>query len=156
MNLKLKNKSKIATGYLMVLVAFFLPLKAQFSTIAIILSFLIALPLFERKCFFTKLINNKFFLFSISYLFIHILGITYSVNLKYAFSDIESKLSFLAFPILFILVKPNQQQLNFIKTGFICGCIIALVICFIYAKIDCVDYNVDQYPFENYFSYKLS
>lgn len=108
---------------------FFLPISAKLSTVFIILSLVAALPFTDWKNFIPDLKSNKFFLFSIAYFVMHLIGILYSDNYKYAFNDIQTKLSFLIFPILFTVFKPWPAHIDNMKKSFIAGCITALVIC---------------------------
>lgn len=54
---------------------------------------------------------------------LHLLGLFHSVNLKYGFLDIETKLSFLLFPLMFFIRPLELTKLNLAKLMFVLGCV---------------------------------
>lgn len=126
---QLKLKAQTIIGYTLAGIVFFLPIKAQVATLFIALSLMLAFFSADWKSFWNRLISNKFFVFSILYFVLHLIGLLYSDNMKYGFKDIESKLSFLIFPLLFTAFTPDEKQIGFVKKSFIAGCCVALLIC---------------------------
>lgn len=124
-----KIKAQTIIGYTLAGIVFFLPIKAQVATLFIALSLVLAFFYADWKSFWNRLTTNKFFVLSILYFVLHLLGMLYSDNLKYGFKDIESKLSFLIFPLLFTAFTPDEKQIGFVKKSFIAGCCVALLIC---------------------------
>ena len=66
----------------------------------------------------------------------HLVAVAYSTNLDYAFKDIQTKFSFLIFPLLFTFFKPWPAHFDNLKKSFIAGCVIALVLCLVKALMD--------------------
>ena len=58
----------------------------------------------------------------------YLIGMTYSENLHFGWKDIEAKLSFIVFPILFIIIEIRRIKVDFKKVFlfFIIGCLISL------------------------------
>lgn len=125
-----KLQTQKIIGYTLAGLVFFLPLKAHVATVFIVVSLVLAFLCADWKTFGNRLKSNKYFVLSILYLVMHLIGLLYSVNLDYGFKDIETKLSFLIFPLLFTAYIPDAKQIDFIKKSFIAGCVLALLICF--------------------------
>ncbi len=116
-------------SYLLIAVIFLLPLSAKFATIFIILALVASLISADWATFKSDLLSNRFFVISILFYGLHLIGLLYSSNLDYGFRDIQTKLSFLIFPVLFVCYKPTHQQIEYMKAGLIAGCLLGIIIC---------------------------
>jgi O-antigen ligase len=144
--------TKTIIGYTLAGLVFFLPIKAQVATLFIVLSLILAFLSADWRTYWSRLKTNKFFVTSILYFVLHLIGLIYSDNLKYGFKDIESKLSFLIFPLLFNAFVPVEKQIGFIKKSFIAGCCVALLICIANAFMKYTTYHKTEVFFYSAFS----
>jgi len=65
---------------------------------------------------------------------LHIMGVAYSVNLNQAFFELEKKISFIVFPLIF--ASPdllNKKQYKLILNSFVSSCLIGSLLCLGYA-----------------------
>lgn len=76
----------------------------------------------DRKLYFYR---KDFPLLLLAVLFgLHLLGVTYSENVDYAWTEIGIKLSFLVFPLLALVMPPIEVNMKqHIRRAFIYGCI---------------------------------
>jgi O-antigen ligase len=118
-------------NYTLWALAFFLPIKPQISTIAIIVVLLCSLFIVKRSDF-KNFTLYKVLLLMLLFYGCHILGLFYSNNMQYGFKDLEYKLSFLVFPILLINVSAIINR-TYIYFAFILGCITSTSICLVIA-----------------------
>jgi O-antigen ligase len=122
------------------LIAFTLPLNKNLIPLLIILSLVIWLTEggFKEKI---QKIKNPYFILSISFYLLHVLGLLYTSNMKSGNFDLEQKLSFLLFPILFLSISIPQIEVSKITKSFIYGCFFACLICYGNA---CYKYSITQ------------
>ncbi|MBL0343207.1 MAG: O-antigen ligase family protein [Bacteroidetes bacterium] len=92
---------KLWRGYSLMLTALLIPFYPKFLTLLIVICFF--LWLFEKKEESVKenLLNNKPLLFLISFYLLHIVGLLWTSNFKYAGLDLQIKLPLLLFPLIF-------------------------------------------------------
>lgn len=122
----LDNKS----SYLMILFAFMLPFRHEFSFILAILSVL--LLFFDSKSkanFKVNYISSKNIFFLFLLFLIYLSGLIYSSNLSFGFRDLDTKLPLLIIP--FSLLSINFNFIEKIVKAFITGCFISLIFCLI-------------------------
>ena len=110
---------------LFVLYSFFLPFRNNISSvISILLLLLYIFNYRELKSKFLLFLGNRFaVLFSLLYV-VHLIGLIYTSNLKFALTDLEIKLPLLFFPIIitsdWIVLR---KHLNTLLFSFIIGCL---------------------------------
>jgi len=107
--------------------------------------------IFKEKRSRSKLSFREGNFLLIIFFLLHIFGVSYSENISFAWMDIGMKLSFIVFPIIFILnpIKINWEKL---ASYFILGALVSVLICFIMASINY--YNTGYYA--HYFDSRLS
>jgi O-antigen ligase len=160
---------EIITGLIVffaLMIAFWIPLYKYL--IYIFITTWLVLTFFEGKFkrnFSTQYKNENLFFFSIQIVFFLIicLGIIISDSKEIAIEIVYMKLSFLLFPILFLLHSDKLiKYKDLVLKVFILGNLIASVICIVYAFIQSIDiigndvyfYNQDIRN-NNYFRYNL-
>lgn len=115
-------------NYLIALIAFTLPLNKSLVPLLILLCLCIWLieGNFKEKL---QTFKKPLFIACISFYMLHVFGLIYTFNIKTGTFDLEQKLAFLIFPMLFFSVKlPAKDHTTVLKT-FITGCILAGLIC---------------------------
>lgn len=116
-------------GYnLPLLIALFLPFGINYAVFILIWAL----------CFFSfdnlrnslkKIFSNKWSYILLGFFLIHFFGYFYSEDKREAFSAIEIKLCFLAFPVLFFSTNYSTDQIKKIIISFVTGCILASILC---------------------------
>lgn len=82
---------------------------------------------------------------------LHLIGLTYSENVEYAWTEIGIKLSFFAFPLIALMMPSiSSKQGNHVKLAFIIGCLSYLVV----SVVTGVYNSLEQNDF-SYLSYEL-
>lgn len=115
--------------YLLLGIAFFLPLSKKLVPILIILTVLNWIIGGDLKSKFSNLIKPKYAFLFISFYLLHLTGLIYSDNMDFGWFDMEVKLSFLIFPLVFFASKPYATfAIDNIKTTFIGGCLLSGII----------------------------
>ena len=110
------------------LYALFLPLRNNLSGVLMFLLIFLALLYFENtKKIIKKSIKNKFLILFISLFIIHLLGLLYTSNFRYAFKDLDIKLPLLILPFLLLDRKIKKQTIDLILKGFVIGCTICSI-----------------------------
>lgn len=116
---------------LIVALAFVLPF--GFKLISLLIALLIVVSLLRgkfkegvRKIKYPGLI----LLFSSLYI-LYLVGFSYSENMHYGLKDMETKLSLLLFPLIFINIPSNNTLLKKTFLSFITGCLMAFISCLI-------------------------
>ncbi len=113
---------------LLILFAFFLPLRNNIS--GIILYFMLLhsiINLKDFKLFLKQTFKQRFFYVAIFLSLIHLIGLIYTTNFRYAFKDIDIKLPLLLFPILIIGRTFSEIAIKKVLYAFIIGCIIGSI-----------------------------
>lgn len=115
-----KNIHKRIHLFLCYFIAFLIPFKAFLSPVIIlfVLNF-IFLPEEELNL---QGIKEKKIWIALVYFFLHLIGLLYTENMQEGLTNLEVKLTFLLFPIIFCLSSFDQLKvMNILKT-FILGC----------------------------------
>lgn len=123
---------------LFALIAFFMPVNKQIVPFFIILSVLSSLLYFCLRPSSGKW-DKDLFLRLLPFLLLfglYIFGLTYSQNKAAGYFDIETKLSFIAFPVITYFVLANNPRnfcslysIRWIAFAFILGCLFLLIRC---------------------------
>ena len=116
-------------GYnLPLLIVFFLPFGINYAIL--ILLWTLCFFCFDNvKSKLQNVFKNKWSLIFLSFFFIHAIGYFFSVDKSSALNVIESKLSFLVFPILIFASNYKELQLKKIIISFVSGCVLTSVMC---------------------------
>ena len=113
---------------LLFLYALFLPLRNNISGVVLfILIFSSILDFKNTKNIIKKSIQSKFLILFISLFLIHLLGLLYTSNFRYAFKDLDIKLPLLIFPFLLLGRGIDKKTIDFILKGFVIGCLIGSI-----------------------------
>lgn len=135
MEQKMKAGNYSISDLLLLVVAFTLPFYQQASIIAIILLVLVWVVQKKYASIIPTLKRHPQLLLLIIYFLLHLAGLLWSANMKYGWSDIETKLSFLIMPVVLGTTLISNNILDQIKRAFIAGNIIACIYCLITATI---------------------
>lgn len=111
----IKSQSKSPENILLVLfslLAFMLPVYKKIIPLIIVLLFVVVLYYTIRKKTFRAFRLTTASAASIALYLLYAIGLLYTENMKAGLFDMEVKMSFLAFPLIFALAAP------FVKTGF--------------------------------------
>jgi len=135
---------------LLALIAFTLPFKFLVN-IFIVIALLAWLFNDPYKALFAK---NKFrgiFIAIIAFYFLHILSFFYTSNIQETFTNLETKISLVIFPLIFYTGNYAWPQMKFFVKCFVMGCLVCCFLCLGRAAYLSLD------GAENYFFYeKLS
>ncbi len=129
-----KNYTEFCS-YLLSAVAFSLPLSAHWATFFVVALIVSSVILGNRIFFLNNLKRNSTFVLCISYFVWHVIGLVYSNNNFYGLHDIETKLSFIVFPVIFSLIKFNDYHIKRVFRALVAGCEVALALCLINALL---------------------
>ncbi|MEX2482968.1 MAG: O-antigen ligase family protein [Brumimicrobium sp.] len=134
-----------------ILICFLLPLYQKIIPILIVLWALSFLIFGISKDFFKNILKNRNAFAGILFFVIHFIALLYTENIKSGWFDIESKLSFLIFPIIMSQSSSyySKKTINRFLEGFIVGCIVASIYCLCLAFYKWLFLDV---PFQ-YFTY---
>lgn len=114
-----------ANYYLIILIAFALPLAKSLVPLLLVALFISSLI---NNNFKEKKSSNKILLLSSIYL-LYLIGILYSQNRSAAIFSIEEKLSLLVVPLIFFISKINYRlSYHQIIKAFIEGCVVSIVL----------------------------
>jgi len=114
-------------------VSFSFPLGRKVTTPLLIfwvLSEIVLLVSSRKKVKILFLKKNLPYLVLIFYFLLHIIWLPFTSDIYSSLSDIEKKVSFLIFPILFALKKQNLYNADVVLNFFLYGCLIAVSISF--------------------------
>lgn len=119
---------------LLFLYALFLPLRNNISgAVLFLLIFSSILDFKNTKSIVKNSIKNKFFILFISLFIIHLLGLLYTTNFRYALKDLDIKFPLLIFPFLLLGRVLDKKTIDFILKGFVIGCLIGSIGAFSHA-----------------------
>lgn len=120
-----------ANYYLFLLLAFIIPLERKLIPPIIILLFVSSLLNGSFK------FKEKKGILALTLLYVaYVVGLIYSINLKYGLFDLEVKLSLLLFPLVFFVSKIEMKKVaDNILNSFIDGCFVASILSLISAAI---------------------
>ncbi len=145
---KKNNKLKLiiyAEQYMLLLIAFCLPLYKPFTPYLIAIWGLLAISVsLINRCeklqyiYSAKKVAILFFVLPF-YFILHFVGLLYSDNLHFGWFDIEVKLSMLIFPILLYFTRKRFLNQHFFKnllTSFLFGCLFTILINLFWSLIE--------------------
>ncbi len=120
--------------YLMLLLAFLLPVQRRLAVICIILWAVNALvAAFPFRQFWQNWSFKPMLLFGGFYL-LHWIGLLYTENMTEGWQDVETKLSLLIFPLLILRRQPMSNRLyHQVSWAFVIGCLTAVIWCLLMA-----------------------
>lgn len=103
----------------------FLPVAPKISTVTILVVFVFSLIVDVKKIDLQQNYKTPQVLLLVLFL-VYLVGLTYSENLTFGWKDIEARLTFLVFPVLFILFSVGKDvNRNTLLVSFILGCLIS-------------------------------
>jgi O-antigen ligase len=130
---------------------FCLPLLQGVSVICMLLFIIVSV--FQKDFLYNI---RKAFAFRLNFIpvifyFLHVFGLLFTVNYPYAMADLETKLSFLVFPLLFMSFPSGRKDFLMIALSFAAGCTIAAVACMIHALYSYAgSHNPSSFIYEDY------
>lgn len=81
-----------------------------------------------------KIRGDKFVLTCIALYLLHVIGLSYSDNIRQGFSELEKKAGFVIFPIILCTSSfVNKKTVSRILACFVCACFVGAVICLVNA-----------------------
>lgn len=116
------------TSWLLPGYVFFLPSFQKLSIFFLVLITVVWLLQGKWRESFSYIRKNWIFLLFVWYFFMHVVGLLNSSNLAYAFSDLETKLGFLLFPLILPVFYTNKD-VRLVKRSFVAGCLFAALYC---------------------------
>lgn len=126
-----KNKFEDLELAIATLIAFFLPLNQKF--IVYLIALLVVLSVYG----WVKRGVNKLDKSSWPFIFIfliYLIGLIFTSNFDYGLKDIETRLTFVLFPVLFGLTKRERPlNLGWIIKALVLGLLIKIIICYYFA-----------------------
>ena len=137
--------------YALILFAFVLPWSQRASVLLVIIA--VTNMILSQRIYtgWKYIFQNKLNYLFMGWYFLHIAGLLYSQNLHYAFSDLQTKLSFLIFPLVVFTSSLSQKQTRWILLAFTMGCLVACIACLMKA-IGWYQYNhqLKYFTYSNY------
>ncbi len=118
----------LLTGFL-----FFLPFYQKASVICILLMLIFWLVSGDVKKSFTEMKRDKKVVLFLFFFLAHVVGLAYTTNFSFALFDLQTKLSFLFFPLLFCSFKISDERWKKLKWVFVSGCFVAVLLCLFFA-----------------------
>lgn len=118
---------------MVMLIAFFLPLNAK-----IVVPFIAIFGLISIVHWVKYGIRKLSFLYwPFIFLFIlYAVGLLYTTNFDYGLKDIETRMTFVLFPLFFGLTKyKNPVKLQHVNYALILGCVVSVFFCYYYASV---------------------
>lgn len=94
------------------------------------------------KVKFHRMVENKtlpFFILSVGFFFLNVIGLLYSVNKSFAWSNLECKMWFLGIPIVILTANPlllTRKKIEKLFYLFLFSCLIVVVINFVWSLVD--------------------
>lgn len=125
---------KKAYFFLFIFIAFFLPVHIRFVPLLIVLLTInwISEGKFQEKLSHFK--GNRIAWLFIAFYLLHFLGMFWSDNTSAGWFDLQVKLSFLIFPLIFATTKWMERELfKWTLWSFVFGCLFNGLICFLIA-----------------------
>lgn len=133
----------------------FLPVLPKVSTITILVVFVFTLIVDGKNISFSyRYKTPQIFIFLLFVLYL--IGVIYSDNQNFAWKDIEARLTFLVFPLLFFLF-PSANDINkrALFLSFVLGCIVSSILSYIKAY-DCFQsHGWEECWASNYLAYGI-
>ncbi len=122
-----QNKENVS-GILLLIYFFFLPLLPVVSIVSFILLTVYFFFTGSFKISLTRIKNDRGLKIFILYFLLHVFGMFYSSNIHYGFLDLQTKLTFLLFPLVLSGMLFNESLFKKIKNYFIIICSITFII----------------------------
>jgi len=122
MTFKIINFSNIAIDYLLIIIAFLLPINTHIAVIG--LNFLMFFWLLSGNWInlFSTLKKNYSFIILVGFWLLHVISLLYSSDISRGLSDIQMKLSFILFPLVFVtLINKDELLRRKIIISFLLG-----------------------------------
>jgi len=102
-----------------------------------------------------ELKKNKTWWIFMAFYFFHILSLLWSENFKYAFFDLQVKLSYLLCPLVFAGLTFSGDEWKKIRRTFILGCALAAMICLCHSFWQFSIYGRKEFFFHDRFSFLM-
>jgi len=117
------------TGYVIMLLAFLIPVWAKLVPLVIALLFLLWLIEGHFKNKFQNIFRNKFNLIFIAFYLLYVAGLIYTTDMGRGVFDLEVKLSLLVFPLLFFSGSNSisKTKLSDVLKSFVAGSLVITV-----------------------------
>jgi O-antigen ligase len=129
-----------------IVIFFFLPLFPKILPIVIIIALINSISTFGLSEKINQLKSNKSFWFIYLFFILYFVGVFYSGNQNYAWRDIETKLSFLVMPFLFVSNNYTTAQYNKFFSALLYG----VMLSFLYCEIQAIyNYSYEMYARRN-------
>ncbi len=146
--------------FLILLFAFSIPLWSKITPVIVILLYLNYIIELDFKKKFQRLNKNLFYFFVIvSFYLIHFLGLINTVNFEFARFDLEIKMTFFLFPLLFFtsdLEFFDNIKLKYVLLSFVFGCFLSSFISVLhslYLYLPTHDINLFFYVYISFFNH---
>jgi O-antigen ligase len=115
---------------LLAIVAFTLPFKDEFLVnLFILLAILVWLFSNPFKELFKKKSNYVSLLAVIVFYLLHVFSFLYTTNIQETFINLETKITLIAFPLIFYTEDYGKDQVKFFLKNFISGCLLCCAMC---------------------------
>ncbi len=149
-----QNRTKLYLN-LLALSLLFLPFRHNISSVFGIILFLFFFidkeNTVKEKC--KRLLKNKVAILTLSIYLLHLLGLIYTQNFKYASLDLEIKLPLFIIPfVIFSERKLTSENLNYVFKFFTIGNLAALLFCIVFAVVRLYLTKISTVLFYNEFS----
>ena len=122
-----KFDSEITDG-LLIIYFLFLILLPVVSIISLIILSIYFVFTGKFSVSYSKIKNDGILKLFIGYYLLHIVGLFYSLDLRYCFADVETKLSFFVVPVVFAGLNISSLSFKRIKSIFIASSVVSLII----------------------------
>jgi O-antigen ligase len=114
---------------LLVMFAFFLPIFQTISILSLVGLIFVWISTGNVGGRFRSLLRDPFTWVFISFYLVHVIGLLYSTDMPYATADLQTKFSFLLFPLLLPAIVKAKQDWTWVRRAFILGNLPAVLIC---------------------------
>lgn len=134
--MKNENMEK-GLSYLLVIMAFCMPLLLTASIISLVLLILLRLSSQDQRQLIVRSIRSHpiLLLLPLFYLW-HIFGLIWTENYKYAGLDLQIKAAFLLFPLFAGTMKISEKNFRLTLWAFVWGCVSACLVLLIHAMCE--------------------
>jgi O-antigen ligase len=106
----------------------------------------------HMKQSFHKATKNPALLLLISFYVLHLISVLYSSNLQYAFFDLQTKLSFVFFPLFVSAFTFEEKEVQRFKDFFVLGTIVGSLLCLFFAIDAYAESHNSAYFFYEHYS----
>lgn len=127
---------------LAILIAFFLPLNQKIVVLLIVITGLFSVLSWIKKG--VQLPKKSFWPFPIIFI-IYLIGLFFTTNFDYGWHDIETRMTFILFPLFYGLTKRDTHlPIRTISIALVVGCVLAIGFAYYYAGICFVEYGYQE------------